>query len=46
MSYAAQDLIELQRLARSNASAFTQHLMREMAMNIIGPRVADERDGC
>jgi len=41
MSYSAQNLIELQRLAQGGAGALTQHLLREMASSIITPGVAD-----
>ena len=40
MSRAAQDLIALQRLAQGGAGALTQHLLREVAMNLIAPGVA------
>ena len=44
MSYAAQDLIELQRLAQGGAGALTQHLLREVAKSIIATGIADARD--
>lgn len=46
MSPTAQDFIELLRLAQGDAGALTQHLLRELARNLIGPGVADMRDGC
>ena len=44
MSYSAQNFIELQRLAQGGAGALTQHLLREMATNIIAPGVASASD--
>jgi hypothetical protein len=44
MSYSAQNMIELQRLAQGGAGALTQHLLREMATCIITAGVADARD--
>ena len=35
MSHAAQDLIELLRLAQGGAGALTQHLLREVAKSLI-----------
>jgi hypothetical protein len=46
MSRTAQDLIELQRLAQGGAGALTQHLLREIAKNLIAAGVADARGGC
>lgn len=46
MSRIAQDLIELQRLCQGGSGALTQHLLRELAKNLIAPGVADERSGC
>ncbi|RQS70109.1 hypothetical protein DID96_15695 [Burkholderia sp. Bp8963] len=46
MSRAARDLIELQRLARNGAGALTQHLLRELAKNLIAAGVTDARGGC
>jgi hypothetical protein len=46
MSRIAQDLFELLRLAHGGAGALTQHLLREIAMNIIAPGVADARASC
>jgi hypothetical protein len=45
MSQAAQDLIELRRLAEGGAGALTEHLLREIALNIIAPGVRDQREG-
>jgi hypothetical protein len=44
MSHAAQDLIELQRLAQGGAGALTQHLLREVAKSIIATGIADACD--
>jgi hypothetical protein len=46
MSRAAKDLLELIRLAQNGAGTLTQHLLREMAANLIAPGVADVRGGC
>ncbi|WP_088511466.1 hypothetical protein [Burkholderia ubonensis] len=46
MSRAAQDLIELQRLAQSGAGALTEHLLRELAKSLIAEGVPDVRGGC
>jgi hypothetical protein len=46
MSTAAKDLIELQRLAQGGAGALTQHLLREVAKNLIALGVAAVRSGC
>ncbi|WP_250538774.1 MULTISPECIES: hypothetical protein [unclassified Caballeronia] len=45
MSQAAQDLLELRRLAEGGAGALTEHLLRETALNIIAPGVRDQREG-
>ncbi|MFM0243825.1 hypothetical protein [Paraburkholderia sediminicola] len=46
MSVLAQDLIELKRLAQGGAGALTEHLLKEVAGNIISEGVANEMDGC
>jgi hypothetical protein len=46
MSRFAKDLLELQRLSLGGSGALTQHLLREIACNLIAAGVADERDGC
>ncbi|CAB3730587.1 hypothetical protein [Paraburkholderia rhynchosiae] len=46
MSQIASDLIELKRLADGGAGALTEHLLREVAADIIAEGVADERGGC
>ncbi|WP_156992799.1 hypothetical protein [Paraburkholderia oxyphila] len=46
MSLIAQDLIELLRLAHGGAGALTQHLLRELATNLIAQGVSDMRGGC
>jgi len=45
VSTLAKDLIELIRLAQGGAGALTEHLLREVALNIIAPGVADARIG-
>ncbi|WP_454862499.1 hypothetical protein [Paraburkholderia fungorum] len=45
MSMLAEDLIELRRLAAGGAGALTEHLLREVACNLIAPGVADQRSG-
>ena len=45
MSRIAQDLIELKRLTEGGAGALTQHLLREIAANLIAFGVADQRRG-
>lgn len=45
MSLLAEDLLELVRLAQGGAGALTEHLLREVAVNLIAPGVADERSG-
>jgi hypothetical protein len=46
MSQIAEDLIELKRLAEGGAGALTEHLLREVASNLIAPGVSDQREGC
>lgn len=46
MSRTAQDLIELLRLTQGGAGTLTQHLLREVAKNLIAPGVGDARGGC
>lgn len=46
MSTLAEDLIELKRLAEGGAGALTEHLLREVALNLIAEGVADVREGC
>ena len=45
MSVLAKDLLELRRLAQGGAGALTEHLLKEVAVNLISPGVADERSG-
>jgi hypothetical protein len=45
MSTLAEDLIELKRLAQGGAGALTEHLLREVALNLIAQGVSDERQG-
>lgn len=45
MSVLAKDLIELLRLARGGAGALTEHLLREVACNLIAPGVASALTG-
>lgn len=45
MSMLAQDLLELKRLAEGGAGALTEHLLREVALNLIAPGVRDQRSG-
>lgn len=42
MSVLAADLLEVRRYPRG---ALVEHLLREMAMNLIAPGCADQRDG-
>lgn len=42
MSLLAQDLLELSRMPRG---ALVEHLLRELACNLIAPGVADVRGG-
>jgi hypothetical protein len=44
MSLLAQDLIELYALPLPHGT-LTDHLLRELAMNLIAPGVRDEREG-
>ncbi|WP_250481867.1 hypothetical protein [Caballeronia sp. NCTM5] len=46
MSTLAKDLVELKRLANGGAGALIEHLLREVAANLIARGVADERGGC
>lgn len=46
MSRIAKDLLELKRLSEGGAGALTQHLLREIAANLIALGVADQRSGC
>lgn len=46
MSLIAQDLLELKRLTEGGAGALTEHLLLELARNLIAAGVADERRGC
>lgn len=46
MSRIAKDLLELKRLSEGGAGALTQHLLREIAANLIALGVADQRGGC
>ena len=46
MSRFAKDLLELQRLCLGGSGALTQHLLREIACNLIAAGVADQRGGC
>lgn len=43
MSLLAQDLLDLSRMPRG---ALVDHLLRELACNLIAPGVADVRGGC
>jgi hypothetical protein len=45
MSLLAEDLLELVRLAQGGAGALIEHLLREVALNLIAPGVADQRSG-
>jgi hypothetical protein len=45
MSAQAKDLLELQRLAVGGAGALTEHLLREVAANLIAEGCRDEREG-
>jgi hypothetical protein len=44
MSLLAKDLIELNALPLPHG-CLTDHLLREIALNLIAPGVKDERDG-
>ncbi|SEB24773.1 hypothetical protein [Paraburkholderia sartisoli] len=46
MSQLAEDLIELRRLSQGGARALTDHLLREVAADLISEGVADELGGC
>lgn len=46
MSILAQDLLELVRLAKGGAGALTEHLLREVARDLIAQGVEDLRGGC
>ena len=45
MSRIAKDLLELKRLTQGGAGALTQHLLREVAANLVSFGVADARKG-
>ncbi|MDA0561694.1 MULTISPECIES: hypothetical protein [pseudomallei group] len=45
MSQPAKNLLELLRLAQGGAGALTEHLLREVARDLIARAVADVRDG-
>ena len=45
MSTLAQDLQALRDMPEQHG-ALTEHLMREIALNLIAEGVQDERDGC
>jgi hypothetical protein len=45
MSTLAQDLIELVRLSQGGAGALVEHLLQEVALNLIAPGVEDFRNG-
>ena len=45
MSTLAQDLQALRDMPEPHG-ALTEHLMREIALNLIAEGVRDERDGC
>lgn len=45
MSTLAKDLLELNRLPTPHGS-LTDHLLREIALNLIAPGCKDERAGC
>lgn len=45
MSTLARDLIELKRMADEGAGALTQHLLKEVAANLIAEGVRDEMEG-
>lgn len=46
MSQLAIDLLELLRLRGNERGALIEHLLREVALNLIAPGVADVRGGC
>ena len=45
MSLLAKDLLELLREIPRPHGALTEHLLRELAINLIAPGVQDERAG-
>jgi hypothetical protein len=45
MSVLAKDLLELRRLAQGGAGALTEHLLKEVARNLIAPGVASVLGG-
>jgi hypothetical protein len=45
MSVLAKDLFELRRLAQGGGGALTEHMLREVAAELIAEGVRDERDG-
>jgi hypothetical protein len=45
MSVLAKDLFELQRLSRCAGGALTEHMLREVAAELIAEGVRDERSG-
>lgn len=46
MSVLAKDLMELRAIRGSEHGALIEHLMREIALNLIAAGVADMRGGC
>lgn len=46
MSTLAKDLLELVRLGGTERGSLIGHLLREVALNLIAPGVADVRGGC
>lgn len=46
MSTLALDLLELIRLGGTERGSLIGHLLREVALNLIAPGVADARSGC
>lgn len=46
MSELAKDLFELERLAEGGAGALTEHLLREVAAEIISEGLRDMMGGC
>jgi hypothetical protein len=44
MSVLAKDIFELKRLADGGAGALTEHLLREVANDLISEGVADEKE--
>lgn len=45
MSSLALDLVELRRLAVGGAGALVEHLLRQVALNLIAPGVASQLGG-